>query len=131
MMRYEVLRAADDPCQVADAERVGLGERSSERQTRRIGETASPFRSLTQSAGLLVRSRSDRLGQRKIKTEQVAATICGHRNILTAIDMSRTFLALFLAATVPAGAHGGWGGGAPPEGTPQRQGRDEVVEAVA
>lgn len=88
MMRDEILRTADDPRQVADAECIRLGERHSQRQTRRISETASPFGGESQSGGLLVGSRSDRLGQGKVKAEQVAAVICGHPNILMDVDTS-------------------------------------------
>lgn len=86
MMGDEVLRAADDPRQIANAKRISLGERSCQGQSSWISQTARPLGRKTECFGPLIRSRPDRLGQGKIEAEQVAAIIDGHENILTDVD---------------------------------------------
>src|SRR5664279_2175340 len=77
MMGDKVLGALDDPRKITDAELAPVAKRERNRQTRRIAEHPE---TLCEHARLLLRwsPGPERLGPRKVETEQIAAVIA-HR----------------------------------------------------
>ena len=87
MMRDEVLRATEDPCEVAPAQLVPAREGRGDAQASGVGQGLGP------SSGPLElishrQRRTHFLGSREVEAEEVAA-FAGHRFILTAVDMTR------------------------------------------
>ena len=82
MVRDEVLRALDDPGEIAHAELIGLGKRGSERQS--CGVAERPRSAGCDLGSVLVEPLpADLLGGLQIETQEIA--MIGHSNILTCV----------------------------------------------
>ena len=89
-MRNEVLRALDDPAEIADAELVCLGQSAGERQARGVAERSCPT-SRELGSVRVEPMTPDSLRRLEIQTEQVTM-IYSHNNILTCVAACRAML---------------------------------------
>lgn len=85
-MGNEILGAAGDPGEVADAQLLRIGERGRQREARRVSEAAGALSSVAQRLSPLIDASADRLGERKIEAKQFATVVRTHAYIVTAVD---------------------------------------------
>src|SRR5207247_4359895 len=93
VVRDELLVAARDPGEIADAGRLAFAKRDRDRKPRRMGDRLRPGSPALELARVR-QSLPDSLGLRKIEAEEVAGVAVGHADILTPVRTSGCLAAL-------------------------------------